>query len=555
MEPSPRSLGIAEGLAARIHDPLWLLSRQWQMGEFTAQDAGTPALVNVSGSTFPVNAWRGGSQTEWTPFDGSIDPLEAYVEADDESQPDLRERLEAGLHFLRLLRTSGLPGLTGPFTAAHAFNPADFSADPLLASLATRTPDGLLLYDTVKALLTGNPQPVTIDPGDLPKVLALAKDWFTWYATELQPTRGTVTTGTSNGGTVTTDTWQEHRAEYSFAVASPAGGGAVLVAPQYLGEGLDWYDFDIDPAAAAGPAADPLPVKAKAVPTPIRYGGMPLPRFWAMEDSSYDFGAVEASPNDIGRLLLVEFATVYGNNWFVLPIKLPVGSLTLLDEVVVSDTFGRNLLLTHAGEGEPQWNLFSLDTVPGAAAPHPAQNALFLPPSAAYVMQSSPVERVLFLRDEMADLAWAVETCFEDTLERVVDRRSLWIVPGKPSPGTRDLPAYRVETVVPDYWIPFAPEQLPDQKSIRLRLVPLEIDKGGTPQIVEPKGRLLSAKDSDGRLWLFDEEIPREGTLVERIYRYARWQDGRTTLWTARRRQTGSGEGSSGLRFDILDPS
>jgi len=546
LEPTPRSTGIEEGLAARIHDPLWLLARQWQVGEFRGQDAGTPALVTVAGAATPVNAWRGAQQTDWTQFDGTIDPLDALVEPEDESGPDLRERLEAGAHFLRLLNAAGFGSLASAFVSAHAFDPAilagpDFSADALLAAVARRTPDGLLLHDTAVALAAGAAQPVPIDPGDLAGVVAVANAWLGWYGEELATT--------PNSGTAVT--WQEHRMEYGFAVSNPGAGGTVLVANQYLGDGLDWFDFDIDPSATAGPDAPAIPISAKAVPAPVNYGGMPLARFWAMEDSSYDFGSIDAAPNDIGRLLLVEFATVYGNDWYVLPIKLPVGSLTLLDSVVVSDVFGRNLLVTRAGEGEPQWNLFSLDT---RGAAHPAQDGLFLPPSAAYLGESAPVESVQFLRDEMADLAWAVETKVQDGLERVIDRRSTWIAPGKLPPGTRDLPAYRVETVVPDYWLPLAPEQLADQKSIRLRLVPMEVDVGGTPQATEPKGLLLVANDSDGRLWLFEEEVPREGTLVDRLYRYARWQDGRTTLWTARRRQTGRGEGSSGLRFDILDP-
>src|ERR1700739_3622642 len=57
LEPTPRAEGIDEGLAARIHDPLWLLARQWQMGEFRGQDAGTPALVQVAGSNALITAW------------------------------------------------------------------------------------------------------------------------------------------------------------------------------------------------------------------------------------------------------------------------------------------------------------------------------------------------------------------------------------------------------------------------------------------------------------------------------------------------------------------
>jgi hypothetical protein len=470
------------------------------------------------------------------------------VEPEDEAQPNLRERVEAGAHFLRLLAAAGLASLAAAFTAAHTFDPAllagaDFTGDPLFAAIAKRTPDGLPLHETAVALVAGQPQPVAIDPGDLANVVAIANSWLAWYAEEIHTTTGT--------GTAVT--WQEHRLEYGFAVSSPAAGGTVLTADRYPGDGLDWFDFDVDPSSvAAVGAAQPLGIDVKAVPHPVRFAGMPLPRFWAMEDASCDFGSIDAAPNDVGRLLLVEFATVYSNDWFVLPLKIPAGTLTILDSVTVSDVFGRTFVLDRAGKDDPAWNMFSLDT---RGAAHPVQEALLLPPTSGHVIESSPSETVLFLRDEMADLAWGVEAVVQDSLGGRVDRRAAWVAPGKLPPGTPDLPAYRVETVVPDYWIPLAPEQLADQQSIRLRMVPLEVDNAGVPEAVEPKGLLLQSSDSGGRLWLFEEEIPREGTQVDRLYRYARWQDGRTSLWTARRRRVGRGEGSSGLRFDVLDPS
>ena len=70
--------------------------------------------------------------------------------------------------------------------------------------------------------------------------------------------------------------------EYSFALSSAAGGGTVLTSEQYLGDGLDWFDFDIDPSGTPGQGSAAVPIQRKAVPTPIRYGGMPLPRFWAL---------------------------------------------------------------------------------------------------------------------------------------------------------------------------------------------------------------------------------------------------------------------------------
>jgi hypothetical protein len=251
-------------------------------------------------------------------------------------------------------------------------------------------------------------------------------------------------------------------------------------------------------------------------------------------------------------MLLIEFATVYGNDWYILPFKLNVGSLTLLNQVIVSDVFGRNLLLTRAGVNDPQWNLFSLSTVNDAA--HPAQNALLLPPTVGYVAESEAFETVVFARDEMANLAWGIETKVQDNIESTIDRKASWVGHRSPPPGDKAKPSYRIETIVPNYWIPFAPEQQADQQSIHLRMVPMEVDEGGVPRIIGPEGRLLTSRDSDGALWVFNEEIPREGTIINRLYRFARWSGGRNSLWTARRRRTGKGESSSGLKFDVLAP-
>jgi hypothetical protein len=45
LEPRPRSPEVADTLAAKIRDPLWMLTRQWQFGEFQGEDAGSPAWV------------------------------------------------------------------------------------------------------------------------------------------------------------------------------------------------------------------------------------------------------------------------------------------------------------------------------------------------------------------------------------------------------------------------------------------------------------------------------------------------------------------------------
>src|SRR5256885_3971129 len=45
LEPDARNETMASSLQARIHDPAWLLARQWQFGEFQGEDAGTPVVA------------------------------------------------------------------------------------------------------------------------------------------------------------------------------------------------------------------------------------------------------------------------------------------------------------------------------------------------------------------------------------------------------------------------------------------------------------------------------------------------------------------------------
>src|SRR5512138_702584 len=100
-----------ESLQARVSDPLWLLARQWQFGEFQGTDAGSPVIARYRGEVSRLNRYLKGPQTnggnfEAKEFNPDEIPLEALVERErvrDEDGAWLRLVAEAGLHFLRLL--------------------------------------------------------------------------------------------------------------------------------------------------------------------------------------------------------------------------------------------------------------------------------------------------------------------------------------------------------------------------------------------------------------------------------------------------------------------
>ena len=137
------------------------------------------------------------------------------------------------------------------------------------------------------------------------------------------------------------DCFDPHRFEHAVELSV---GGSVLRAPEYLGDGLDWHSFDVDSSAdddAADPG-DPYTFSDESIPSVVRYGGVPADRFWEMEDARIDLGATDVSTLDTGRMLLISFATVYGNDWFLTPLEVPAGSLTTIERMLVRDVFGQD---------------------------------------------------------------------------------------------------------------------------------------------------------------------------------------------------------------------
>ena len=61
LEIGTRNADPGPGLEARVHDPLWTLGRQWQLGEFAAVDGGTPTIATLTVNQAPVDRFRAGS--------------------------------------------------------------------------------------------------------------------------------------------------------------------------------------------------------------------------------------------------------------------------------------------------------------------------------------------------------------------------------------------------------------------------------------------------------------------------------------------------------------
>ncbi|MDP8910186.1 MAG: hypothetical protein M3N47_13970 [Chloroflexota bacterium] len=558
--------GIEEGLAARIGDPLWLLARQWQFAEFTGESAASPVHAEVELEVHVLDQWRplADPPMPWRPYDPTSEPLERLVEQEPPTLPP-RLRVEGGLRLEELLRDAGLEHLFPRFVERCPF-PAEVGGPKRLAdAIRRRLPDGEEIARVLARLVAPPPDPLDpasgaeeteltllfqalglVEPGEIAQIGSVATLWLSWWQA-----REPAGTSRPAGPPLA---WDPHRLEYAFEVRASSLNDTRLVASGYHGGRLDWWAADLrGESERGGDAAQRTTLRC--VPAPTRFGGMPVPRLWEMEDASFDLGALDAAASDLGRLLLVGFATVYGNDWFVLPVRVPVASLTRVARFDVTDVFGETTRLGPAGAADDGWNLFSLTDAGRPRRPggeRATSDWFYLPAALPDSLESPPVESVLLLRDEMANLAWAVESMVTDDSGYRVERDGEWAArpPPRPDePGTY----YRLATEVPDHWHPLAPEKLPDRESVVLRLLTLAAQVDGDRR--RPRGALLAELGSGGpeTAWLHEEEVPRSGAEIVRVHQHARWHDGSVHLWTARRKQVGRGEGSSGLRFDFVE--
>lgn len=509
------------------------------------------------------------SQLAAGPYDSSL-PLEAQVErqrltqsATVEGLDGLRLAVEGGQHFLRLLRLMPTSeDHSEAFTAAYpipALTDAQrgtLDADTCAYAdlVAGRALDGRLLRTALGNPASPHLNPLLdISPGDVAEVLDAAKAWLAWSnSLFVEPQPGV-------------QAWQPDRLEHTFNLSTRLDddtfGERTLTAERYADGTIDWYSFDLNGDINMGTASDaPGDIVTRTVlPAPVSFHGMPAPRFWEFEDARIDLGALQLGATDLPQMLMVETLTGFGNDWYVAPIELLVGSLVQSRSLVVTDTFGVQTLIRPAGDpaimGQGGWSMFSLSlrAEPGDVTGVPVTNLFFLPPTLVRPLEGPVLEEVMLMRDELANVAWAVERRLESPLELGLETAKDVLDLAPPPAVPRDAPIYRLATPIPTHWIPLLPVRAAKgNPEIRLaRGAALGLD--GEPHVVSAHARLLEAADPAGRLLIREEEVPREGVVVRRSYHAARWYDGQLFVWAGNRASVGRGEGSSGLAFDALD--
>lgn len=601
LEGRPRTKNFDRALKAEVRDALFMLTKQWQMGEFKGDDAGSPVIAKVHMETTRLNKYKANDHQPQL-FENDI-PLETKVEqrklpfkaGDQELLLDIR--LLMGRQWLKMTKLE-LSALKKDFINAYPIKRPDpdkredaricahLTAWQQYAAVANRAMDGAALYFYLKEG-DGNhaydkfPEEIyaTLTQDQKALIDEIEKNFITWFEKLFyQPIEENE------------DAWLPSKLEYQFVCSAPKKGAEkIFTAEEYYHGHLDWYNLNVDRSKdtlgdVEANDTDSAELEKRHTysffPTQIQFDGMPNTRWWTFEEGKTNFGDIKPDTTDLNKLLLIEFGLVYANDWFLVPFTLPAGSVANVRGMAVTNVFGEHTWVEPAGAGSDEdcqrWGIFTLNV--DGAEDEPADLSLLLLPTVPKIQESQPIEEVYLIRDEMANMVWGIETRIvlpsgisklgreaaielHNHYQRIVEKENTSDTGPISNIEYKANIRYQLMTTVPENWIPFVPVHVKDNnREIQLQraAMPLIIEGDSEPpKKIRPRSKLLRVgldQEPKAAYKLFEEEVLRAGVRVYQSYQRTRWYKGKVFNWLGVRKQTGRGEGSSGLQFDQIIP-
>lgn len=580
VEPRTVAKNLKPTIKAAVHDAVWMLTQQFRVGEFLAEDAGSPMKARVQTQSNKLNRFQS-RHGEVELLNDEV-PLEAKIERLPLKE-DLGTRLEFGRIWLKLASKIYADNLNEILLLSIENFPIDKPDDPAGSSnlvgirirnlVTRRAVDGIRLYKYFKS--GGYASDFLPDFAQMDEQMIHFLRWVenTYYLPE----------------TPQENSWSEEVLEYQCSVSAPLNPNQdsnqnVLRADRYKRGDLDWYSFDLD--------SDPFyklkeeggdidnsravlkPETYSYIPTNIEFKGMPKGKWWEFEDRNTDLSKMLTQQGDISKMVVMEFGLIYSNDWFIIPHPVPDSSVTTINGLVVTDVFGRNFSINRAGTNNEQdwyrWDMYNISKK--GSASRETFGKLVSIPRIKNRMESEPIEKVMLLRDEMANMIWGVEEVVPDEVFSGMDGKNAYLelldylndtLPPPPDPPdyipNQALHRFRLANAVPENWIPFiATKQTPSehggrdvmvQRAAMLRYV----DDNYTNEVIRPRTEVLSIGVAENKPYFINEEIVgRSGFVISSNFQRARWYDGKVFTWIGRTVKGGRGEGNSGLKFDIL---
>ena len=550
LEGRSRNGDDESGLEMKTADPLWMLGRQWQFGEFKGEDNGSPISAYANFRKEMLNFYsfmNSGTKKEI----GNV-PLEARVEAVEMQPATLRDKVRIGQKFEDLISANFsiteaeefIKKLRTDFALIIEGKP-DKKSKNYFSLMAGNVIDGGRLWNKIQKNEFPNSDLLQLEP-----VIIKLKNWYQNLFLSAQ--------GESS--------WQSKNLIHQFSVHGEKD--IELKAPNYQSGQLDWYSFD-----SADISVNPNENTQDSnvfIPVRVSFAAMPDKRLFSFEDSKLDISGLEVDQADLIKLMIIDFSLVFDNDWFTIPFEMRPGEICWINRITVKDVFGITTVINNdidTGQylnANPLkvWDAFKIrpsDLLRERGQSNEElfkreEQFLFLPPVVTFRQESRPLEEILFLRDEYANMVWALENTVRNELGKPMNGYDLHLELNGPflNPDERktEFPQFRLATQVPTNWIPYLPFHIENSDSnIELRrAVMMRNESSLTPEDIDPLSYLVR-----NDLWTIREEsIPRAGVRLQLTKQRVRGTDGKTYIWLGRKVLAGRGEGSSGLKFDQL---
>ena len=482
-----------EALRARVHDPLWFLGRQWQLGEHHGTDSASPALVHLTVTETPVTG-RSAEPDD----DPRVTPPEAIIESEPDQWWTIGRRVRVGI-------------------ALRSKVPAPRREDPAL-------------------LIAGLPAPYHPLNGQV-------LDGFALYRARVELSLTTAQfTALGVPATEPEDNWQPTELAYT---ANFQAGQTTLTIPRHDGGDIDWYSSTADNDAFA-PGA-PSMVRT-SYPTRVSYDGAPHPRWWQIEDVRYDQGAVAPHRTRLASLMMIHLTASHGDGWFTAPLVSPTGTLVTVTRMQVEDVMGMMLDLPAAED----WSLFRITgrkpeellVVPTVANPLAATT-----PLDDVTLGINEDANVLWAIERRVDGIELVEPDREDVPAPIGAPTGNVVVTA--ARRYRYVPS----TAVPQLWHPYLMSDAGNvRRLVQARLADLNL-RPVVPR-PGPTSRLLrdpAAGPAEPAHQIAPGALPRTGLRIQRRHVLGRRVDGQPVLWVQRRRTSLLAPPVLSLRFDVLE--
>lgn len=589
IESRARKNDFSDALSFEVHDPLWMLTRQWQFGKFQGNDCGSAVMTKIKIKKQKLDSIYLNDKKQAFSNDN---PMEYDVEKQNRAiTPYIR--IESALYVKRMIELE-LPKFSDetkeilfkklqsednyPLDKFETTDGNDLDKlkenqntqlKRYYATYGKRLFDGYKLFQDSQKFFniftdlqnTGMFELSRVDylNNFLPKLVELVDNYKNWFRKKYQPIENN------------NNCWNEEKLGYEVKIG---GNTNKYEAEDYHTGKLSWYSFDHAGTQASSPKGNTEIKYFTYLPTPAHLPGAPNKRLWQFEDATVHIG--HQSNNDfslIANAVVMQYVTMYGNDWMITPLETEVGTILDVEGIIVIDTFGeRHFINTPAAENNKgtyftdRWDLFgTVDKNAYATNNFSSKRGLLFPPTLPRCEESKPIEEIQFLRDEMANMLWGVETIINDKCDGILQGKDLSdavlseIDSLKTEYEMSEIPydySYLLQNRVPLNWIPFIPQKIVGEaREIKFRRSRMPIFYNNEYQPVRPSTELLKIERENNKVkarFINEEEIPGYGVKLVLTAQRTRWFLGKSYTWTGSKKVISQYQANSGLMFDEL---